>query len=78
MATDNHWIEGAAYRPTDVQRHSILNYPHLSSQEMEKLLFRNNLFFFLSPRFIVRQLGKFHSFKDFTCALKALKIKLFG
>ncbi|HNW68202.1 MAG TPA: radical SAM protein [Bacteroidales bacterium] len=78
MAKDNHWIEGDEYRPTDVQRHSILNYPHLSSQEMEKLLFRNNLFFFLSPRFIVHQLGKFHSFKDFTCALKALKIKLFG
>ena len=78
LAKKNGWIEGGEYVPTDVQRNSILNYPNLSSQQMERLLFRNNLKFFLSPSFIWRHIRKFSSFSDFTIALKALKIKLFG
>ena len=78
MAKENGWIAGGEYVPTDVQRHSILQYPHLSSRDMEKILFRSNLRFFLNPVFVFRQIGKFHSFKDFKMAFKALKIKLFG
>lgn len=78
MAKENGWIEGGEYVPTDVQRHSILKYPHLSSRDMERILFWSNLRFFLNPRFVIRQIGKFNSFKDFQMAFKALKIKLFG
>lgn len=78
MAMENGWIEGGKYRPTDVQRNSILSYPHLSSKRMEQLLFRCNLSYFLSPRFILHHIGKYRSFKDFFHSLKALKIKLFG
>ncbi len=78
MAIKNGWILGGEYRPTDVQRESILSYPQLSAQEMEKALFRANLSFFMSPRFIMKQLRRFSSFKEFTAAFKALKIKLFG
>ncbi|MCD8287536.1 MAG: hypothetical protein LUC18_01670 [Porphyromonadaceae bacterium] len=78
QAKKNGWIEGGEYVPTDVQRDSILSYPHLSSTQMERLLFRNNLRFFLSPSFIWQNIRKFSSFKDFRIALKALKIKLFG
>lgn len=78
LAKENGWIEGGEYVPTDVQRNSILNYPDLSSAQMEKLLFRNNIRFFLSPKFIWQQMRKFSSFRDFRIALKALKIKLFG
>lgn len=78
MAIENGWIEGGVYRPTDVQRNSILNYPHLSSKRMEQLLFRSNLSYFLSPRFILHHIGKYRSIKDFCHSLKALKIKLFG
>ncbi len=78
IALENGWIEGGEYRPTDVQRESILNYPHLSSHEIEKALYRNNLRYFLSPRFIFKQLGRFHSWKEFSSAAKALKVKLFG
>lgn len=78
LAKENGWIEGGEYTATDVQRHSILNYPNLTSEQMEKLLFRNNLRFFLSPGFVWRNLKKFSSFTDFSIALKALKIKLFG
>ena len=46
MAKENGWIKGGEYIPTDVQRESILNYPHLSSHEMERILFRSNLKYF--------------------------------
>ena len=80
MAKDNGWIKTPTgdYIPTDVQRVSILSYPHLSTDEMEKILFQNNLKYFLSPYFIITQLRRFSSWKEFFAALKALKIKLFG
>lgn len=78
LAKQNGWIEGGEYVPTDVQRNSILNYPNLSSKQMEQLLFWNNIRFFLSPAFIWRNIRKFSSFKEFRAAAKALWIKLFG
>ncbi|MFR0835760.1 MAG: B12-binding domain-containing radical SAM protein [Barnesiella sp.] len=78
MAKQNGWIKGGEYTPTDVQRESILNYPHLSSHEMEKILFRSNLSYFFSFYFISTQLKRFTSIKEFSYALQALKIKLFG
>lgn len=71
------WIIGGDYTPTDVQHHSILNYPNLSSKQMEDLLFRNNLLFFLRFSFIWMHIRKFDSVSDFTTALRALKRKLF-
>ncbi len=78
LAKKNGWIDGGEYVPTDVQRNSILNYPNLTSAQMEKLLFQNNLKFFLSPGFIWTNIRKFSSFNDFKIAFRALKIKLFG
>lgn len=78
MAMENGWLKDGEYIPTDVQRESILNYPHLSSQDMEHMLFVSNINFFLSPRFIWTQMRRFHSWKEFTHALRSLKIKLFG
>lgn len=78
LAKKNGWIEGGEYVPTDVQRNSILNYPNLTSRQMERLLFRNNIRFFLSPVFVWRNIRKFSSFSDFMIALRALKVKLFG
>ena len=77
LARENGWIAGGDYVPTDVQHHSILNYPNLSGREMEKMLFRNNVSFFLRPSFIIKNIGKFGSFTDFKIALKALRRKLF-
>ncbi len=76
QAIANGWID--RYVPTDVQRESILNLPHLSSKEMEQLLFRNNVSYFLSWHFISTQLGRFSSWSEFKYAFKALKVKLFG
>jgi len=78
LAKKNGWIVGGDYVPTDVQRHSILNYPSLTYKQMERILFRINLFFFLRPSFIWMHIRKFKSLQDFNAAFKALKIKLFG
>lgn len=78
MAKENGWIAGGEYTPTNVQRESILNYPHLSAREMEKILYHYNLRYFLSPYVIWSHLRRFTSFSEFVHALKALKIKLFG
>lgn len=78
MAKENGWLSTKDYVPTDVQRESILKYPSLTSEDMERILFYNNISYFLSPHFIVTQLKRFSSWSEFTHALKALKIKLFG
>lgn len=78
ICKENGWLATDDYVPTDVQRESILNLPNLSSKEMERLLFRNNLRYFISWRFITRQIGRFRSFSELRHAFKALKIKLFG
>lgn len=78
MAKENGWIAGGEYTPTNVQRESILNYPHLSARDMEKILYRYNLRYFLSPYVIWSHMRRFTSFNEFKHALKALKVKLFG
>lgn len=78
MAKENGWIKGGEYSPTNVQRDSILSYPHLSAEEMERALYRFNLRYFLSPRIVWHHLRKFRSFSEFRLAFKALRVKLFG
>lgn len=77
IAKENGWIKNGDYIPTDVQHNSIINYPNLSSEEMESLLFWNNVSFFLRPTFIIKNIKKFNSWTDFRIALTALRRKLF-
>lgn len=77
IAKENNWIAGGEYKPTDVQQNSIINYPNLSSKEMERMLFWNNVQFFLRPSFIINHIKKFNSWTDFKIALTALRRKLF-
>ena len=77
VCKENGWIKGGEYRPTDVQHDSILNLPNISADEMERLLFRNNLSYFLNPSFVWKQMRRFSSWSEFAAALKALRVKLF-
>lgn len=78
MCKENGWLSTPDYVPTDVQRHSILNYPQLSAKQMESILFWNNISYFLRPGFIAKQIVRFKSLSEFKSAIKALRIKLFG
>lgn len=77
ICKENGWIKGGEYRPTDVQLESILNLPHITAEEMEKLLYRNNISYFLSPKFVWKQLKRFSSWREFSAAARALRVKLF-
>lgn len=77
MARENGWIKGGEYEPTNVQRDSILSYPHLSAEEMERALYRFNLRYFLHPRTVWKHLRRFRNVGEFTAAAKALRTKLF-
>lgn len=78
MAKENGWLTTPDYVPTDVQRESILNFPELSAHDMERILYRNNLSFFLSPKLVWKQLRRFRSWGEFMSAVRALKVKLWG
>lgn len=78
MAKENGWLTTPDYVPTDVQRESILNFPHISAAEMERILYRSNLSFFLSPKLVWKQLRRFRNWSEFVSALRALKVKLWG
>lgn len=74
----NGWIDGGEYVPTDVQRNSIINLPHLSARQMERALRRNNLSFFLSWHFVSTHINRFSNPRQWLHAAKALNVKLFG
>lgn len=78
LCKENNWLSTGDYVPTDVQRESILNLPNISSHEMEKILFKNNISYFLSWGFISNQIKRFTSWSEFAHSARALKIKLFG
>lgn len=78
LCKENGWLVDGEYRPTDVQRNSIVNFPHLTAREMERALWRNNISYFLSWHIITTHIKQFTSFSEFSHAMKALKIKLFG
>lgn len=78
LCKENNWLSTPDYVPTDVQRESILNLPNISSKEMEQILFKNNISYFLSWGFVSKQIKRFSSWNEFAHAARALKIKLFG
>ena len=78
MAKQNGWFVYGDYRPVDVQKRSIISYPHLSARDLERACRRANYQFFLSPRFIRKHIDKFASPRDFWIAAKALYRKLFA
>ena len=56
IAKKENWILGGAYTPIDVARSAHINYPHLSNEELQGIVHRANLRFFLSPKFIVKNI----------------------
>ena len=65
------------YSPVDVQKEAIISLPNLSKRQLERIVYWNNLKFFLNPRFVIKQVLLFRSFMDFKIAFIALWRKLF-
>ena len=64
------------YYPVDVQRESTISLPHMSKEVLEREVRRANRRFFLSPRFIFRNLHRLLSPASFLRGLRALWKKL--
>ena len=78
LAKSNNWIVGGEYKPTDVQKGSIVSFPELGKREIERAVFWGNVRFFLRPSFIIKNLMKVRSVKDLSISIVGLKRKLFG
>jgi radical SAM superfamily enzyme YgiQ (UPF0313 family) len=77
VARKEKWLTVDEYRPVDVQKQSLISYPHLPASEMEKAIRQANLRFFLSPRFVLKSIIKFRSPSVFLAAVRSLWKKLF-
>lgn len=75
-ALKNHWFVKKDYYPADVQKESIIQYPHLKKEVIERIIFRANRKFFSQPYFILSQLNVFLNLKNLVYALKSLFKKL--
>ena len=78
LAVDNGWLVDGHYRAVDVQKEAIIDYPHLHRHEMERWVRYANLRLALRPSFILRNIKRQKSARDFFDALLSLKKKLVG
>lgn len=75
------WMVYGDYVPVDPSKSAIISYPHLSKQELEKLVSYAYFSFYFSPRYIFRQILSLRSFNDLLnkirAALKFIKRNFF-
>lgn len=76
IAQKERWMEQSGYRPVDVQKEATITYAHLTSRMLEKEVKKANISFFLSPKFISKNLDRFKNpftlLKDCNSLLKKL------
>ncbi len=77
IAKKQNWIIGGDYKPIDVARSAHINYPHISSKELQTIVYRANLRFFLSPKFILKNIIRLKNPSSILEAVKASFRKLF-
>jgi len=77
IAKKSNWIVGGEYKPIDVARSSHIEYPQISSKELQTIVHRANLRFFLSPKFIFRNIIRLKNPSSILEAVKASYKKLF-
>ncbi len=77
MAKEQNWITGGDYVAVDVARSANINYPHLLSKELQEIVHKANLQFFLSPKFIFKNIVRLKNPFSIFEAIKANLKKLF-
>lgn len=65
IAKENKWMITPEYVPIDPTRESIIDFPHLKHQEVEKILNRAWKKHYLNPRYLINQTFSVESFKEF-------------
>ena len=77
IAKKQDWIVGGDYKPIDVARSAHIKYPHISSHELQTIVHKANLRFFLSPKFILKNIIRLKTPSSILEAVKASFKKLF-
>ncbi|HHT9127813.1 MAG TPA: B12-binding domain-containing radical SAM protein, partial [Candidatus Wujingus californicus] len=73
IAKDNKLFVYGDYKPVNVAKEANIAYPHLSKKDLEDAVRRANFEFFLTPRFIIKNIRRLGSLDS----LKAMFKKLF-
>jgi len=73
IAKENSLFVYGDYKPVNVAKEANIAYPHLGKTDLEKAVRRANFAFFLTPRFVLKNIRRLGSFDS----LKAMFRKLF-
>ncbi|MEO0092716.1 MAG: radical SAM protein [candidate division WOR-3 bacterium] len=77
LAKKNNWFVFGDYVPVDVQKESIIQYPHLRKSDIERIVRWANFRFYLSLPFIFVNIKRFLRPKELVAGLKSLLKKLY-
>lgn len=75
-AKRNGWLVYGDYVPVDVQKQSIISYPHLPKRRLERLTRLANYKYYLNPIFLLKNLKRFRNPAVFFRSLKSFLKKL--
>ncbi len=75
-ARENGWLVYGDYVPVDVQKESIISYPHLPKRRLERLTRLANYKYYLDPVFLLKNLKRFRDPLVFCRSLKSFWKKL--
>ncbi len=75
-ARENGWFVYGDYVPVDVQKESIISYPHLPKKRLERLTRLANYKYYLDPIFLIKNLKRFRNPVVFFRSLKSFLKKL--
>jgi radical SAM superfamily enzyme YgiQ (UPF0313 family) len=65
IAKKSGWMVVDEYIPIDPIRESLISYPHLTKDEMEKIIKDAYRHFYFRPKYIIKRLRKVSGIKDF-------------
>jgi len=70
------WFINGEYHPVDVQKRTIIEYPHLKREVIERYIKKANYKVYLRPRFILKNIIRFRRLNDLLETLKGIYRKL--
>ncbi len=71
IAKKNKWMIADEYVPIDPMKQSLISFPHLTKENMEKIIRKAYLRFYFRPSYILKRLKKLHGLTDFLNKFKA-------
>lgn len=78
IALENKWVIDGKYRAVDVQKQAIIDYPHLSHNEIERWVRNANMRVTFRPSFVFRKVLSQRSSRDLFDAVLALRQRIWS